>query len=339
MKFNELNAILKLSAFLLFAYLFFLILKPFIAVIVLASAFAIVFYPVSRAFHKKLKLSQGASSLLTLILTVLFIILPIALLLTLITREAIIFAENTDFQALESQLNGLQEQAWWGSYVDIATLKEKLIGSLSGAGEWIYSSGSAILTSFSNSIFLFFAFILLYYYFLKDGTLLLQKFKTMLPYQKSEQKKLFEALKGISTTIFYGNLLSGLLAGLVAYIGFMLFGFRGALIWALLAALFSLIPTLGTLLIYLAGIAIVFVSKGGMLAGLMLAYFVLAELLLRENYLRGKLLEDKLPFHPIVIFFALVGGVAAFGSMGFIYGPLIVTVLGALYQFYAIEKN
>lgn len=333
----EFNPLLKLFIFVIFAYLFFLILKPFIPGLILALAFAMIFFPLAKKMRDKWKLGEGISAFLTVVLTLLFIILPLALLITLITREAIDFVTSTDWEALGQGLNSLTRWKILGYEIDLTSLKEQLMSSLSTLGSYASAQGLNILSSISNSLFLFFVFLLLYYYFLKDAKPLITGLQKVLPYDSSEQKKLFNSFREISRTIFYGNTFLALLAGIIAYLGFLVFGFQGAIIWGLLAAIFSFIPTVGTLLIYLAGIGILGFSEGWLAALLMGAYFVVADLLLREAYLRGKILEDKLNFHPIFVFFGLVGGVTAFGSLGLIYGPLIITFLGALYEFYTKE--
>lgn len=334
----DIQPLLRLLIFGLLAYFFFLITQPFIPTFILAVGFAIVFYPVFQFFERKLKQGPTMAALLTVVLTFLFIILPLGTLLGLITNEAVIFAQNTDFKALAQSLNTLTHWSIFGYELDLVALKEKLIGALGSLGSYASSKSFSILSAISNSLFLFFVFLLLYYYLLRDGERLKSDFKNLLPFEKNQQNILFQSFREIAKTVFYGNFLSALAAGVVAYLGFLLFGFKGALIWGLLAAIFSFIPTLGTLLVYLAGILILGVGSGWILALLMFAYFIGVEIILRENILRGKLLEDRLHFHPILVFFALVGGVTAFGSLGLIYGPLIITFLGALYQFELAKK-
>ena len=331
------NSVLKLLIFGFFAYLFFLIITPFFPSIVLALALAMVFYPLKKRL-KQLKMGDGWAAFLTVVITLLFIVLPLAGLIALLTQEALRFAHSTDLAALQEALSHLSTWNFFGYQLDLSSLKESLMSGLSSVGSYLSGKSLDILSVISNSLFLFFVFLLLYFYFLRDADHLLKNLKTLLPYTAAEQKKLITSFQQICQTIFYGNLLSALLAGVVAYLGFLIFGFKGALIWALLAFIFSFIPTLGTLLIYVAGMVILIFSSGWLAALLMLTYFIVIELLLRENWLRGKLLEDKLNFHPILVFFAIVGGVTTFGSLGLIYGPLIITFLGAFYQFY-LTKN
>lgn len=334
----SINSILKFLIFGLFAYLFFMIITPFFPSIVLALALAMVFYPLKKRL-KQVRMGDGWAAFLTVVITLLFIVLPLAGLIALLAKEALNFAQSTDLAALQEALTHLSSWNFFGYQVDLNSLKESLISGLSSVGSYLSGKSLDILSVVSNSLFLFFVFLLLYFYFLRDADHLFKNLKTVLPYTEAEQKKLITSFQQISQTIFYGNLLSALVAGVVAYLGFLIFGFKGALIWGLLAFIFSFIPTLGTLLIYVAGIAILVFTSGWLMALLMLIYFVVFELLVRENWIRGKLLEDKLNFHPILVFFAIVGGVTAFGSLGLIYGPLIITFLGTFYRFYLTKSK
>lgn len=334
----SINSILKFLVFGFFAYLFFLIVKPFFPSIILALALAMIFFPLKKKL-KQAKMGDGWAAFLTVVITFIFIALPLAALITLLTQEALRFAQSEHLAALQEALSHLSTWNFFGYQVDLGGLKENILSGLSSLGSYLSGKSLSILSVISNSLFLFFVFLLLYFYFLRDAETLLKNLKTLLPYTSTEQKKLTTSFHEISRTIFYGNLLSALLAGVVAYMGFLIFGFKGALIWALLAFIFSFIPTLGTLLIYMAGMLILVFTSGWLAALLMLIYFVFIELLVRENWIRGKLLEDKLNFHPILVFFAIVGGVTAFGSLGLIYGPLIITFLGAFYQFYLTKSK
>lgn len=331
--------ILKTAIFLAFISLFILIIRPFLAPIIMALVFTMIFSPFSNYLGQKLKIKKGFSAFLTVLLSFILILLPLAILALLIGRQSIEFINTLDLEGLGQDLFKLQQIDLWGYSLDLDIMKERLIKILQQSAIYFSSKSGEAISSVSNSFFLFFVFLLLYYYFLKDRTLLFSELKSNLPYRAAEQKKLFKAFKDISKTLFYGNLISALVAGGIAFLGFWMFGLRGALIWALLAAIFSFIPTLGPLVIYLTGIGILLFGSQWLMAILLLCYFILMEVLLRENWIKPKLMEDKLNLHPILVFFALVGGVSAFGSLGLVYGPLIITFFLTFWRFQNLNKK
>lgn len=328
------HKLVRFVIFSLFLYLFVLIVRPFLPSIIMALVFAIIFFPFSEYLNQWFKIKKSPSALLTTLLTLILIIFPLAILTLLIAKQSVEFMSTLDLESLRQDLFKLEQIDLWGYSLSLDSIKEKLISSLQQLGTYLSSKSVEAVSSVSNSFFLFFVFLLLYYYFLKDSRLLFSQLKSILPYTSSEQKRLFKAFKEISKALFYGNLVNALIAGVIALFGFWLFGLKGALIWALLAFILSFIPTIGTLLLYLAGIVFVGFSSSWAMAVVMLLYFVGLDVVLRENWIKPKLMEDKLNLHPILAFFALVGGVAAFGSLGLIYGPLITIFLLTLWRFY-----
>ncbi len=342
MPIKNLHSILRAVIFLGLLSAFIWILKPFFPAIILAMAFGMAFYQVSQWMRKKWHLNESLSAFLTVFLSVLCIILPLLFLTGLLAREALSFATSINIESLEATLENLnaQEQFTIANYsLDLTFIKDKIMASLGSIGTYVSVGSLSIISAIYNSLFQFFVFLLIYFYFLRDSKTLIKLLKKLLPYPVSQQKKLFHAFKSVTQTLVYGNLRLAAIAGVIAYIGFLIFGFKGAMIWALLAGVFSLIPALGTLLVYGLGILTLGFSEGIWLAALMFAYYILVEVVLRESLLQGWLLEDKLKLHPILVFFALVGGVSAFGSLGLIYGPLTIVFLGTLYQFHVKGKG
>lgn len=336
---NNFQSILKTVILLIFVYLTFIILQPFIGVVTVSVVFAILFSPLFELFHKKWKVSLGLSAFATVFLSSLFVILPLLSLIPLLIREAIIFGKNFDLNGFLQFVQGLSNIDIFGYKPDIHFDPKSIMDASSAIGPFIAAKGLEITAEVSNSIGVFLIFIILYYYFLKDGEVLSKLVKNILPYEKKEQAILIDSFKKVASTVFVGNFLAAIVSGVIAYIGFWVFGLPSPIIWALLAMLLSFIPTAGPLLLYLLGTAILFFSGGWIYALGLAIYFLVLEMGLRENVIKPKLLDDKLSFHPVFIFFALIGGVTAFGSLGLFYGPIILTFVASLYQFHNKKEH
>lgn len=334
---KHLDSGLRLVIFAILAYLFFLIFRTFIPSFLVAVVFAMIFSPLVNFIKSVFRLKHEGSVLLTVVLTLVLIILPLIALLGLVGNEALQFAKSTDLESLRTQLSQISILDSVG--FNLSDLQDKIISSLQSVGSLVSAKSFNIAASAGNSIFLFGVFLVFYYYFLKDGQGLLDSFQKMLPYSASQKKHLLQSFQAISRTVFFGNLASALAAGFIAYLGFFIFKVNTPLIWGLLAAILSFIPTAGTLFVYLVGFLILGFTSGWLLAVFFLLYYGLAEVLFRDNFLKGKIFEDKLNLHPVLVFIALVGGVTAFGSLGLIYGPLIVVLLGSIYQFHVLENS
>lgn len=330
---------IKYFFFIILAYLFYLIIKPFLPAIIMALVFAVAFFPLLKYFQKKLKMKKGLATTLIFILTVLFIIGPLALLIGLIVREAIAFAVSPDLQALIQFIQEIEYIDIFGTRIDLAMVQAALLGALGNIGEiaaWLGSNAFSKLLSFS---FQFFVFLFLYLFLLLDGEDFLNYSKKIFPFTKKQNDIFFKKFSHVSRTVFQGNLLAALLSGISAIIAFTFFGLHAALIWGILAGILSLIPTVGTLVIY--GIAALIMSFTSPFPWMFvpLVYYLVVEIGLIQSFIKPKLIDEKIKIHPIFIFIALVGGVAVFGSIGMIYGPLIVVLFITMFDFIVVTEN
>ncbi len=329
----KVNDAFKYVLLAVFTLLFLLIIWPFLPAIIFAIIFAIVFTPIYRYFSKKLKWNNTLSGLIVLILTVIFILTPILLLMGLITKETVYFIQTFDQQAFINFISSNSIINIFGYEVDLSLYAAGFLDLLRNAGQII---GQNLLTVGSNIlriIFLFFVFLFTYFFFLRDGEMLVKKSRGLLPFTAAQNKKLFEKFYNTSKTVFIGYLIAALLSGIAAYIAFTLFGIPGAVIWGLLAGLLSLIPTVGTIVVYLTGTIIAGLTFGiwGILG--FIFYYAIVEAVLLQAVIRPKMVDEKISMHPVLVFFALIGGVTVFGSIGIIYGPLIVVMFISIFDF------
>ncbi len=333
------KSILKYLILAGLTFLFTKLVWPFLASVIIAIFFAVVFSPAHRFFKKKLKIGESFSAILVVLLTFIFILAPLVLFFGLVAKEAFIFVNSIDSQLALDFVSKYSQFQIFGYEIDLNKFQEQIQSLLQNAGKQILDFAKAFGANVANFTFQFFVFFLLYFYFLRDGKNFLIKVKEILPFTKGQNKILLEEFRTVTKTVFVGNLVGAVLAGVTAYIGFAIFGLKAPLIWALLAGLLSLLPSIGTLLVYIAGIIIAFYSGGWYAAGGLLAYFIVAEMIIVQNLIKPKFLDDKISMHPVLVFFSLVGGVEAFGSIGIIYGPLIVVAFVSIFEFLLITRK
>ena len=322
----------KYAIYLVISGLFLAICWPFLPSIIFAAFFAVVFHPVFVILKDRYRLNRNLAALSVLLFTLFFIFAPIIAFLGLVAREVLVFADAVDRESAFAFLDQISNFNFFGFDFNIDSLRENVQQLLQNSAGTIYEIATAAGATISSYIFLFFVFIFLYFFFLKDGELIIAKINKSMPFRENQNKKLFSELSRVAKTVFVGNLGVAAISGLVSYVGFLIFGLQGALIWALLVAILSLIPTIGSLIVYLIGIAIVAYGSGLVMAILLLAYYVLFEIVLIQNFIKPKIVEDKIGVHPILVFFGLVGGVILFKSAGVLYGPLIVVAFVTIFD-------
>ena len=329
--------LLRYIIFGIFLYLFFLIIARFIPSIVLAAAVAVIFYPFDQLLEKKMGIGSTAAAALSFLLAMLIIFGPVLILLGLITREALLFAHTFDPDQARELAQTFQTINIGGYEFDLASYQEQLVAFVKKAGESASQIAAAVGANFGIFLLRFIAFALMLFYFLRDGDEIIAKLRQLVPFSRGQNDTLFQKFIGVSGTVLKGTVLSAVLSGVIAFFGFWLFGVRAPLIWALLAALLSLIPTIGPLFIYAIGAIIIGVLSGWGIALGFVGYFITLELILLQNVIKPKFLDEKLSLHPILVFFALVGGIEAFGSIGIIYGPVIAILFVTLVDFIAAD--
>jgi len=329
----------KYTLLIVFTFLFLLIIWPFLPAIVFAIIFAIVFTPLYKLFSEKLGWNNSLSGIVVLVLTIVFILTPILLLMGLITKEAIDFVQTFDQQGFINFILNNSIINIFGYELDLTLYTSGLLELLRNAGQLVGQNLLAVGSNVLRFIFLFFVFLFVYFFFLRDGKALVKKSRALLPFTKTQNKQLFEKFYNTSKTVFIGYLIAALLSGIAAYIAFTLFGIPGAVIWGLLAGLLSLIPTVGTVVVYLIGTIVAGLTFGiwGVLG--FVVYYVAVEAVVLQGVIRPKMVDEKISMHPILVFFSLIGGIGAFGSIGIIYGPLIVVMFVSIFDFIVGTKR
>lgn len=313
--------------------LFFIIIFPFLPAIVFAIVFSIIFHPIYDFFIKKWKFPDTLSAIAVVLLTFIFIVTPLVLLIGLVAQEIFTFVTTFDFNGFYSWFSQYSTIEAFGFTVDLTEYTESFITLLKTAGGKVGEQAGGIIGVITGTAFLFFVFLFVYFFFLRDGHLLVRKCRSILPFTREQNKKIFYDVYSTSKTVFTGYLIAAVLSGVLAYIAFSLFGIPGAPIWGLSAALLSLVPKIGTVIIYGVG-AIIAGVLGGIWAGLGFAlYYIVVEVVGMQAVIRPKFVDEKISMHPVLVFFSLVGGILTFGTIGLIYGPLIMVLFVSIFDF------
>jgi predicted PurR-regulated permease PerM len=179
---------------------------------------------------------------------------------------------------------------------------------------------------------LFLSFFALYY-FLKDGSKLRETIITRGPLPAAHAEDILTRLYASAGSVIRGSLLVAALYGVLTGIGFFIFGLPSAILWGAVTAFASFIPGVGVLLIVIPGIVSLYL--GGNIVGAigLLAWLCVMSTTI-EAYLRPRLLGGKEKIHPMLMLFAVLGGLSFFGPLGLLLGPLALCLLLTLLESY-----
>lgn len=316
------------------------IMQPFLIPLILAAIFAFLFQPV---YLKLLHLTQERTSLsafATTIIAIILIVLPVAFLGSLILKESADL-----YQRLaggdKSRLAGIVEGAFSQvrSVLPIPQMYELNVTQYvrQGLGLLVQNLGG-IFASFAKVLLNAFVFFIAFYFFLKDGYKLKNYLVVLSPLQDSDDELIVLRIQSAVSAIVKGNLTIGLIQGALTGIGFALFGVPNPVLWGSVAAITALVPGIGTTLVIAPAVMFLFLT-GNMFGGVGLLIWGVTAVGLIDNFLGPKLVGKGMQLHPLVVFLSVLGGMAFFGPLGFLLGPLTVSVCLVLIKMYSTLKK
>lgn len=220
------------------------------------------------------------------------------------------------------------------NYIDILNL-DSLYAVLSNASSLILGSIDLPAGIIMN---LFFSLLLLFFLY-QDGKKVERFILDNLPFSRELEEQVGRKIASAVQTVFRGNLIVSIMQGAAVYALLIFARISNPFLYASLAAFFSIIPVIGTSVVWLPiGLYIMFIENNIVGASL----FMIAGLtfyLVLENVVKPKMLDKKLRIHPLLVFLSLIGGIQQFGIMGLVLGPVAVTLIVILWDFWKLYRK
>jgi len=314
-------------------YLCYRIAEPFLNPIFAAIVLAIVFYPLHARIESLIPRPNVAPTIST-ILVMLVVAIPAVIVGVAVTRELSgLYQSLSQKSAAQGGLNPylmhLMEAPVRaaGSHIDFSRLdvRSTLLGWVEQISRYLVAVGAtAVSNIFSLILGIVVAFFTLFFLF-RDGRKIQQRTAAVLPLTGKQATRL---VTGISETIVasvYGGIAVGLAQGALTGLGFWVLGLSSPVVWGLVAAMASLVPVVGTGIVWVPA-AVVLIIGGHWVKALVLIGWGAAVVAQVDAVLRPYVVSGRAKMHNLLIFFALLGGVRAFGIMGLFIGPVVVSV-------------
>lgn len=316
------------------SYLAYLILVPFFVPLTWAAVFAIVFYPVYIFILNYIRRPSPAS-LATVAIVLIVILGPLSYLSyrlvgelqdlsnTGLTVEGVRSAyQNSFVHDLANRVLPvlhLDEQQAITYVVDgLSNLSKRLLHLIPGG---LGSVASAFTTFFIMTFVLFF--------FFKDGSSYVAKILEYLPFSQRNKERLSKQAKDVVVSTIYGGVAVALAQGIVGTLGFISVGLSSPALWGLATAITSFIPFIGSHIVWVP-ICLYLLVTGHILKAAILAAFGVLGIGLVDNVIRPLFIRGRARLSFLLTFFAVLGGIQAFGLIGIIVGPLIMALFISL---------
>ena len=333
-KFFFLTLFLGVSA--LCAYIF----SPFFAVILLGIVAGIALEPLYTWLQKKLKLGPTSAAGTTLFIVLAILTLATSLVGTQLTQQAqsvyneAIAGKGYGIDSVSEYINTLVQRFDSSLVIDIQKYLTPVVSFVAQNIGFLVSSTAAI-------IFKFFLWLVTTYFVLKDGRKIKALLTRLSPLKDAHDNQLFMHIASASRSIVRGVFFVAIIQGVLVGTGLWLTGIENALFWGLIAAIAAPIPLLGTSIILIPSIVYLFVI-GNSIAALILLVWGIVVVGLIDNVLTPYFYSKGTEIHPLILLFSILGGIALFGAIGFIVGPLVATItvtLITLYQEIVLEER
>jgi predicted PurR-regulated permease PerM len=323
-------------------YLFYLIIKPFLNDIFISILISLVFYPV---FKKLLRVFRGhriPAGLATILLVMLVFLIPVVLLSGVITQQSFDLYQSitqglqkgTLEEAMETQIDALDRVlkplSYYGYSIEIWSHVGSLLRSLS---DFIYQQMTAFAKGFIGFLLNIIITLFISFFLIIDGEKFLREIKALNPLEEAHGDRILDQLERTIKATLKGSIIVAFVQGLLGGIGFWIFGIPAAAFWGVCMVFSSVVPLVGTSIIwvpatlYLALSSSVWMAIGMVLWGTLVISGA-------DNILRPALLKGDANLHPLLTFLSVLGGIMYFGFLGFILGPVVLSFLMTLFEIY-----
>lgn len=321
----------------LVATLGFLIFRPFIPSIAVAIFLALVFFPLYRKLLRLWPKKERLAAAVVVLAALVGVIVPLSFLTArLVAESRQVYAELTDVQFSQAEyfIDTVERQIQT-ILPDFALDIHAYVGS---AANWAGTHISGFVFGTMESVFLVLLGVFLFYYFLRNGEDIKNALIELSPLPDTYDRQLVNAMKQTVNSVLRGSLFIAIIQGVLAGLGFWIFGVPNPVIWGSVAAASALLPGIGTALVLVPAVLYLFVNNQiGAAVGLAVWGVVIVGLI--DNVLVPLFYGKNIRVHPVFVLLSVVGGLSVFGFLGFIFGPIILSLLVVLLDIYRLSLH
>lgn len=326
-------------------YLLYRLLTPFASPILWAWLIAFMLQPLNNRLLKRFKKPRpGLAAALLTALAFVVIAGPVSIFLFAFIRQATELLVRFQAEAHDRKLPALQlvlelgpvqaVLAKAGEYTALS--KEQILDSAADAAQSVLqqlaSLGGTVVIGAFSAVTQFALSMFLLFFFLRDGKEMLGRAIRLVPMRTVRKDELAQTLGGVTRAVVLGTLATALVQGTLLGIGFAIAGLPSPLVFGAVGALASLIPIVGTALVWVPA-AITLVAQGSMGWALFLTLWCIILVAGSDNVVRPLVISGSSNASTLLVFMGLLGGISFFGFAGIFMGPLVLTLVAVLLKF------
>lgn len=340
-------AIQKLENYFFFALLIgilalsYMVLKPFLYTLLFAAIFAIVFKNLHARVLSFVRVPSLAA-MLTVIIVLITVLVPLVFFSMEVFNEtqqiynnAVLNGGELPFiHSIENFINKIQGYLAFDEK-DPGTFTLDFNSYVKNGLNWIIGNFGSIFSGFAYFGVSIFLFLFSFYYMLKDGPAFKKRIISLSPLADKYDEEISKKMEVSINSIVKGTIVIAIIQGFLTGLGLFIFGVPHPAFWGSAAVIASLIPGLGTSIVSLPAVIYLFLS-GQSFAALGMLLWAIVGVGLIDNLLYPKMVGHRVKIHSFFIMLFVFGGLAFFGPLGFLMGPITLSLLFALLDVYKL---
>ncbi len=329
----------------LISLLFLTMIRPFLVTVLMAAIIAGLCHPVTARLAasrlwRRLHLGKGSAATVSILTVLVVIVVPLAFLLGIVAEQALNVSNRVGpaVQQYVSERDAFDDLlARFPALQPLEPYRDKVIeraGVLAGRlGQFLV--GSLATLTRGAATFFFHLFIMLYamFFFLVDGKRLLAALLAMVPMSEEQESRVVGKFLSVSRATIKGTLVIGIVQGALAGAAFWVGGIGNAVFWGTIMTVLSIIPGVGTALIWIPGVLLL-VLRGDIVPAIGVALWCALVVGTADNFLRPRLVGKDTQMPDLLILLATLGGLFMFGAVGIVLGPVVAALFLTIWDIF-----
>lgn len=307
---------------LLFNYFIF---KPFLSILFLALTFSIFLYPLHKLLLRKITNSKSLSAFITIFIFVIFVLTPVIFL----GKQAFFQARNIYESLIHNNVSEVDVLIFTVENLVQKVFPDFTINTQSYAStffSWMSDNLTDIVFGTLSVVINLILFLVAIFFFIRDGKGFTDEVIKLSPMRDIYDREIISKISNTVNSVIKGTIVVSVVQGVLAGVGLYIFSVPNASLWGAISAVCAVVPGLGTSIVIIPSVIyLLFIGNTPYAIGLLVWGGLLVGTI--DNFLNPYIIKSKTKIHSMLILFSVLGGIAFFGPEGFIFGPVIVSVL------------
>ncbi len=330
------------------------IIHPYLHTIILAGILGTLFSPLEQKITKLVGGRKNLAALLSCLILTLVVVIPLVLIgISLIRQGVHSFSAISEWiragnynqifeMPLAAQIIAFTDQhmeyirkVFPGMEFTSLKVQESALRLTSTIGQSLVNQSRYIVGNFAAMVGNFFLMIFVFFFFVRDYDKIAKFILHLSPLSRSHELEIISRVKGVARSALLGSFLTAIAQGAAGGFAFWIVGLPG-LFWGTIMAFASLIPLIGTALIWVPAAGYLFIA-GQWKSGIFMVLWCVLVVGMLDNFVRPLFMKEFANMSSTLVFFSILGGVNYFGLIGLLYGPMLFGLAIVLLYIYALE--